>query len=88
MIAKKEVEEINDDIRQMAYYVPLPYASLAWHYCYGIGCEKNIKEAKRLMRLACKDDGVYTYPSFIQLVKDLGMDSELRYMKWSDWMKL
>lgn len=88
LIAKKEVEEINDDIRQMAYYVPLPYASLAWHYCYGIGCEKNIKEAKRLMRLACKDDGVYTYPSFIQLVKDLGMDSELRYMKWSDWMKL
>ncbi len=88
MIAKKDVEETDESMRKIAYFVPLSYAALAWHYCYGIGCEKNLDEAKRLIKLACKDTGVYFYPSFIQLVRDIGLDSELKYVTEDEWAEL
>ena len=79
LITKKDVEETDEEMREKAFYVPLTYAALAWHYFYGIGCEKNLNEAKRLIKLACKDDGTYFYRSFKKLIKDMGLDSELTF---------
>ena len=79
-LAKKEVEEADEEQRKKAWYVGLPYAALAWHYFYGIGCDKNLNEAKRLIKLACKDDGTYFYRSYKKLIKDMGLDSELRFV--------
>lgn len=84
--AKNAVEETDEELRKMLWFQGLPYAALAWHYCYGIGCEKNIYEAQRLMRLACKDGRIYIYPAYKQLVKDLGMDDELKYMTVEEWL--
>lgn len=84
--AKNAVQETDEELRKMLWFQGLPYAALAWHYCYGIGCEKNINEAKRLMKLACKDGGIYIYPAYKQLVKDLGMDDELKYMTVEEWL--
>ena len=85
-MAKKYVEETDEGIREMIWYVALEDASLAWHYCYGIGCKKDINEARRLMKLACKNKGIYFYPAYKQLVKDLEMDSELKFVKLDDWL--
>ena len=79
-MAKKDVEEMDEELRKMACYVGLPYAALAWHYFYGIGCEKNLNEAKRLIRLACNDDGSYSYRSYKKLIKDMGLESELIFV--------
>lgn len=91
--AKKEVDELEScsdcmDCKYMNYlmWTGCPYAALAWHYCYGIGCEKNIEEAKKLMRWACKKDGVYFYPAYNQLIKDLGLNEELKYMSEEEWL--
>ena len=86
-MAKKDVENTDEELREMAWYVGFSYAALAWHYFYGIGCEKNINEAKRLIKLACKKNGVYFYPAFKKLVKDLGMDSELKYVTHEEWVE-
>lgn len=86
LMAKKDVEETDESLRGFLEFVPLSYAALAWHYCYGVGCEKNIPEAQRLMKLACKDNGVYFYPSYKKIVKDLGLDSELKYITEKEWM--
>lgn len=56
-----------------------PYAALAWHYFYGIGCKKDLEEARKYMRWACTEKGEYWYPAYIQLIKDMGLDSELKY---------
>ena len=45
-----------------------PYASLAWHYFYGVGCEKNIEEARRQMK---RIDSYYH--AYDELTKALGM---------------
>ena len=54
-----------------------PYVALAWHYFYGIGCEKNVDEAKKIMRWIC--NGECPLPAFIELIKDMGLDNELKY---------
>ena len=79
-MAKKDVQNTDEDLRKMAMYVGFSYAALAWHYFYGIGCEKNLNEAKRLIKLACKDDGHYEYRSYKKLIKDMGLESELKYV--------
>ena len=84
-MAKKDVEDTDEEFRKMAYYVGFSYAALAWHYFYGIGCEKNVNEAKRLIKLACKDTGVYFYRSYKELVKDMGMEVELKYVTEQEW---
>jgi ABC-type Fe3+ transport system substrate-binding protein len=56
-----------------------PYATLAWHYLYGVGCKKNIEEARKLMRWTCTKDGEYWYPAYKQMIKDMGLDGELKY---------
>ena len=56
-----------------------PYPILAWHYFYGIGCEKDINEAKTLMRWTCTKNGEYKRPAFIQLIKEMGLEQELKY---------
>ena len=60
-------------------WADLPFAPLAWHYFYGIGCEKNVEKAKQLIRWACFEDGTYCYPSWNKLIQDMGLDSELKY---------
>lgn len=65
----------------MNTWAPLPFAPLAWHYFYGIGCEKDIEKAKQMMRWACFENGTYCYPSFTKLIKEMGLDSELKYVK-------
>ena len=57
-----------------------PYAPLAWHLFYGIGCDKNVEEAKRIIRWACTEDGHNPYPALIKLIKDMGLENELRYI--------
>lgn len=56
-----------------------PLFALAWHLYHGIGCNKNIELAKRIIRWACSEDGEYKYPAYTQLIKEMGMDRELRY---------
>ena len=65
--------------QQILMWNTVPYAPLAWHYFYGIGCQKDIEEAKRLMRMVCTEKGEYWYPSFKQIIKDMGLDNELKY---------
>ena len=92
--AKNEVEKLEAEsdcwCKYMNYvmWTPCPYAALAWHYFYGIGCEKNIEEAKKLMRWACKESGVYLYPSYNQIIKEMGLDSELKFMSEEEWINL
>ena len=81
--AKQRVEEVKDEakyqLQEVMWTDYYPYAALAWHYCYGIGCKKDIEEAKKLMRWACTEKGEYWYPAYMQLIKDLGLDNELKY---------
>ena len=84
--AQKEVEELETckDCIECKYqrnlmWTPCPYVTLAWHYLYGIGCQKDIVKAQQLMRWACTEQGEYGYPSWIDMVKDMGLDKELRY---------
>lgn len=91
--AKKEVENLEacpdcEECKYMNYlmWTPCPYAALAWHYFYGVGCEKNVEEAKKLMRWACKKEGIYIYPAYNQIIKDMGLDSELKYMPEEEWL--
>ena len=62
-----------------------PYAALAWHYFYGVGCEKNIDEAKKLMRWTCSEKGYYFYPSLKKLIKEMGLDTELKLITQKEW---
>ena len=57
------------------------FAPLAWHYFYGIGCKKDIEKAKQMMRWACFEDGTYCFPSYNKLIKEMGLEKELRYKK-------
>ena len=66
--ALKEYEEYGFDC---------PYAVLAWHYFYGIGCEKNLEEAKRYIRLACPDN--QSCPAFKKLITEMGLGSEFEF---------
>lgn len=79
-VAKRDVEETFEGSRHFVPYWGPSYAALAWHYFYGIGCEKNIPEAKRLIKLACNDDGCYFYRAYKQLIKEMGLESEFRYV--------
>lgn len=79
-MAKKEVEGTDVELRECALYWGSPYAALAWHYFYGIGCEKNINEAKRLIKLACNDAGYYFYRAYKQLIKEMGLETKLKYV--------
>lgn len=56
-----------------------PLLAMAWHLYYGIGCNKDAEKAKKIIRWACSEDGEYKYPAFTQLIKEMGMDKELRY---------
>ena len=79
---KHEIDELDGEGKyeqQVIMWSYYPYAALAWHYFYGIGCEKNIEEAKKYMRWACTEEGEYWYPAYIQLIKDMGLDNELKY---------
>ena len=84
MSMDKFVENTDEELRKMAWYVGFSYAALAWHHFYGIGCGKNVNEAKRLIKLACKDDGHYEYRSYKKLIKDMGLESELKYVNHYD----
>ena len=80
--AKKAVEETEDSSKHMfqtCMFHGCPYVTLAWHYLYGVGCDKNIEEAQKLMRWACTEKGEYWYPAYIQMIKDMGLEKELRY---------
>ena len=44
------------------------------------------EEAKKLMRWACKKEGIYIYPAYNQIIKDMGLDSELKYMPEEEWL--
>jgi len=80
--AKKAVEDTEDSYKHMFQiwmFHGCPYATLAWHYLYGIGCKQNTDEAKKLMRWACTEKGEYWYPAYIQMIKDMGLDKELIY---------
>ena len=80
VMAKKDVDETDIELRKVVLYVGLSYAALAWHYFYGIGCEKNKNEAIRLIKLACNDKGYYFFRAFKQLIKEMGLDSKLKYV--------
>lgn len=56
-----------------------PCPALAWHYFYGIGCEKDVEKAKQLIRCVCSEKGEYRYPAFTELIKDMGLAEELKY---------
>ena len=79
--AKVAVDNYDEEknISQLGEHPYCPYPTLAWHYFYGIGCQKNIDETKNLMRWTCTKDGEYKRPAFIQMVKDMGLEKELRY---------
>ena len=79
--AKSAVAEYGEEknMSQLHEYSCCPYATLAWHYFYGIGCEKNVEEAKLLMRWTCTINGEYKCPAFIELIKDMGLENELKY---------
>lgn len=65
----------------------IPFGTLAWYYFYGIGCQKNVKEADKLVRLACKLDlnkkyvGKHCFPAFVKLIRDMGLDNDLVFDK-------
>ena len=93
--AKKEVDELElcsdcMDCKYMNYlmWTGCPYAALAWHYFYGIGCKKNIEEAKKLMRWACTKEGKYIYPAYRQLINEMGLDSELKLISEEEWLNI
>ena len=69
----------HEKYHTMATWANLPFAPLAWHYFYGIGCTKDVEKAKQLMRWACFEDGTYCFPSYNKLVKEMGLDKELKY---------
>ena len=79
--AKAAVAEYGEEknMSQLHEYSCCPYVALAWHFFYGIGCEKNTEEAKNLMRWTCTTKGEYKCPAFIQLIKDMGLEKELKY---------
>ena len=59
---------VNDMCNDNGLLRTTPYASLAWHYFYGVGCEKNIEEAKKqMMRID------YYYHAYDELTKAMGM---------------
>ncbi len=87
VLAKEEVERHEKDFENDDEFLYLfnaanfylPYAALAWHYFYGAGCMKDLEKAKRFMRHACTKEGVYWYPAYIQLVKEMNLENELKY---------
>ena len=88
--ATNSLKEWGDGLKYLqmeGQWKNLPYAVLAWHYYYGLGCEKNIDEAKKMMRWACLEDGRYYYPSYKILIKEMGLDSELKYISQEEWIK-
>ena len=74
---EEDSEPYNTMIAQFGNYPS--FATLAWHYFYGIGCERNIEEARKLMKWTCTKEGEYMYPALQKLIKDMGLDSELKY---------
>lgn len=85
--AKAEVDKIETwennyfKYNQFAMWQGNPYAPLAWHYFYGVGCDKDLEKAKQMMRWACNEDGTYSYPAFMELIKEMGLDDELNIKK-------
>ena len=59
-----------------------PFAALAWHYCYGIGCKKDIDKARKIIKYACFEDGMVLSRAYDKLLKDLGMSSNVVYFDW------
>ena len=89
--AKKAVEDDlaeEQNLKYMNYlmWTGSPYVTLAWHYCYGVGCEKDLDKARQFMRWACTKDGEYFYPSYNQLIKDMGLGAELKYITEKEWL--
>lgn len=81
LIAKESCE--GDDISWKYWhdeFRPAEQIPLAWHYFYGIGCEKNVEYAKQLMRWSCRENGTYSRRAFTQLIKEMGLDSELIFV--------
>ena len=76
-LALKEYEEEKDWL-SWSYRASSAYLCLAWHYFYGRGCKKNIDKAKKLVRDGCPK-GEYKYPAFTELIKEMGLDKELKY---------
>lgn len=80
--AKHAVEKLGEEYKHMSQlwqFYRCPYAALAWHYFYGVGCEKKIEEAYKLMRWSCTSEGEYSYPAYIEIIKDMKLDSELKF---------
>lgn len=69
----------HEKYHTMATWANLPFAPLAWHYFYGVGCTKDVEKAKQLMRWACFEDGTYCFPSYNKLIKEMGLGKELIY---------
>lgn len=86
-MAKKDVENTDEELRSAVLYWGPSYAALAWHYFYGIGCDKNISEAKRLIKLACNDEGYYFYRAYKQLIKEMGLESDFKYVIEDQYFK-
>ena len=76
---RKEEPTYSPDVVDVVF---VPFAALAWHYFYGIGCQKNVKEADRLIRLAIdyendKYVGKYSVPAYKSLIQEMRLDKEL-----------
>ena len=65
-------------------YRPAEQIPLAWHYYYGVGCEKNVEYAKQLMRWSCREDGTYSRLALSKLIKEMGLDSELKFVTYKE----
>lgn len=66
-----------------------PYPTLAWHYFYGVGCEKNVEEAKQIMRRFYEE--VYLtwglFSSHLEMIRDMGLEAELTNKYEHLWQK-
>jgi len=77
-LAAYENEDDDSSFSINKQYKDGPYASLAWHYYYGVGCKRDMEKAKEMMRKASKE-GYYYCPAYHDLIVKLGLQSELKY---------
>ena len=45
---------------------------------------KNVEYAKQLMRWSCREDGTYCRLALAKLIKEMGLDSELKFVTYKD----
>ena len=82
--AKEEYDKMEEHSFEQSemFFEGKPYAPLAWHLFYGIGCKKNVEEAKRVIKWACTESGENHYPALNKLIKDMELEKELKYVPY------